>query len=127
VAMLLGLSACSTTKLGTAQDSPETVLVAYHARAGKEAELQAAILRAWDIYKGKSLVFARPHVILKETEDGDKIRFVEIFTWVSHAGPAHAPDSVKAIWQQELLLCEDRDGHHGIDGGEVSLVTPAAK
>ena len=53
-------------------------------------------------------------------EDGDQTRFVESFTWVKT--PDHAPDNVKAIWQQEHSLCEARDGHTGIEGGAVHLI-----
>jgi hypothetical protein len=46
-----------------------------------------------------------------------------MFTWASHAAPEHAPDSIKKIWEQEQSLCEARNGHEAIQGGEVELVT----
>ena len=37
--------------------------------------------------------------------------------------PEHALDEVKSLWDQEQSMCEARDGHKGIEGGEVQLVT----
>ena len=120
----ISLTACSTTSRshhGSAKPDPETVLITYHVKSGKEAELQAVLWRAWQIYRTEHLVFAEPHIILRDTE-GDKTRFVEIFTWVSHAAPEHAPDAVTTIWEQEQSLCEGRGGHGGIEGGEVEIL-----
>jgi hypothetical protein len=104
---------------GSARQDPETVMVTYHVQSGKEAEFQAVLSRAWQIYQSEHLVFAVPHIIVRDTEAGDKTRFVEIFTWVSHAAPEHAPDAVKTLWEQEQSLCEAGSGHGGIEGGEV--------
>ena len=99
------------------------MLVTYRVKPGSEAELQAVLSRAWQIYRSEHLVHAEPHIIVRDTEDGGKTRYVELFTWVSHAAPEHAPDSVKAIWKQEHTLCEERNGHSGIEGGEVEFLT----
>jgi hypothetical protein len=121
---LVALTGCSTTyPADNAKADSETVLITYHAKAGKEAELQAVLSHAWQIYRTEHLVFAEPHTIVRDTEDGDKTRFVEVFTWVSHATPEHAPDAVKKVWEQEQSLCEAQSGHGGIEGGEVELVT----
>ena len=98
-------------------------MVTYHIKPGKEAEFQAVLSHAWQIYRSEHLVFTKPHTIVRGAEDGDKTRFVEIFTWVSHAAPEHAPGAVKTIWDQEQSLCEARGGHTGIEGGEVELLT----
>jgi hypothetical protein len=130
VASLLALSACSTTHPDhsrTAKADPETVLVRYHVKSGKEAGLQATLARAWEIYRRQPLVFAHPHVVVRETEDRGKACFVEVLTWISHSGPEHTPDAVKAVWGQEQALCEDRGGHPGIEIGEVELIVPTAK
>ena len=125
---LVPLIACSTTPRGESQRSsggdPETVLVTYHVKPGKEGEFQDALSRVWEIYRKEHLVFAQPHVIVRDKEDGGKTRFVETFTWVSHAGPEHVPDAVKTIWEQMQSLCEARNGHGGLEGGEVELLTP---
>ena len=38
---------------GLAKAVPETVLVTYHVKPGKEADLQATLARAWEIYRQK--------------------------------------------------------------------------
>ena len=125
---LVPLIACSTTPRGESNRSsggdPETVLVTYHVQPGKEVEFQEILSRVWEIYRKEHVVFAQPHVIVRVKEDGDRTRFVETFTWVSHAGPEHVPDSVKTIWEQMQSLCEARNGHDGLEGGEVELLTP---
>jgi hypothetical protein len=119
---LLAWTGCSTTyPAGDAKADSETVLVTYHVQSGKEAEFQAVLSHAWEVYQGKHLVFATPHIIVRDIEGTGKTRFVEIFTWVKP--PDHALESVKAVWKQEQSLCEMRDGRSGIEGGEVQLVT----
>jgi hypothetical protein len=121
----VSLTACSTTnrtQQSSTQPGPETVLVTYRVKAGHEAEFQTVLARAWQIYRKEHLVRTEPHIIVQDTEDGGKPRYVEIFTWVSHAAPEHAPDAVKAIWQEEHSLCEARGGHSGIEGGEVQVL-----
>jgi len=99
----------------------ETVLITYHVQSGKENEFQKLLARAWDIYRNDGLVYAKPHTVVRNTEDGDKTYFTEIFTWAK--SPDHPSGDVTALWGQEQALCEARDGHRGIEGGEVSLVT----
>jgi hypothetical protein len=121
---LVSLTACSTTTPVKKHDSPETMLLTYHVQPGNEAELLDVLSRAWEIYRKNHLVLAQPHVIIRATENGGKTRFVQIFTWVSHSAPEHAPDAVKKIWEQMQSLCEARDGHVGLEGAEVELVIP---
>jgi hypothetical protein len=125
---LVPLIACSTAPRGESHRSsggdPETVLVTYHVKPGKEGEFQEALSHVWEIYRKQHLVFTEPHVIVRDKEDGGKTGFVEAFTWVSHAGPEQVPDSVKKIWDQMQSLCEARNGHDGLEGGEVELLTP---
>jgi len=118
---------CSTAQPNTAKQDPETVLVTYHVKPGKEAEFQAVLARAWAVYRGEHLVFAEPHVVVQATESGGQPRFVEILTWVSRSIPEHAPESVKTIWQQEESFCERRGGHYGIEPAEVALIVPSRK
>jgi hypothetical protein len=125
--LALAMVGCSTTHRSSAKGDPETVLVTYHVKPGKEAEFQAALSRAWGVYRQEHFVFAEPHVAVQDTEDGGKPRFVEIFTWVSRSIPGHAPERVKTIWQPEESLCEKRGEHYGIEPGEVELVVPRRK
>lgn len=97
-------------------------MVTYHVKQGKEADLEATLSQAWQIYRTEKLVFANPHTIVRANDDKHNVRYVEIFTWVSHSGPEHAPDAVKQLWSQEQSLCEARNGHGAIEGGEVDLV-----
>ncbi len=115
---LLGYSTIHRT--GGAKADSETVMVTYHAKSGKEAAIQTVLSHAWEVYQSEHMVFAKPHVIVRDTEDGDKTRFVEIFTWVK--APDDAPESVRTVWKQEQSLCEARSGHTGIEGGEVQLI-----
>ena len=128
VLSLACLSACSTTAGGERDESAgadtQTVLVTYYVKPGKDAELQAVLAQAWELYRKEHLVLDQPHVIVRHNEPGDKTRLVEIFTWVSHSAPGRAPDSVKAIWNQEHSLCSAPEGHSGIEGGEVDLLVP---
>jgi len=127
---VVALAGCSTTDQAhhsSAKPDPETVLVTYHVKSGKEVEFQTVLSRAWELYRTDHLVFAEPHVIVRDTEDGGKPRFVEIFTWVSRSIPEHAPESVKKIWKEEESLCEQRGGHYGIEPDEVQLIVPTRK
>ena len=126
---LVCLTGCSTTTSdhGPSKADTETVMVTYHVRMGQEVNFHGLLTRAWETYRGEHLVFAQPHVIVQDREASGKTRFIEIFTWVSHAGPQHAPDSVKRIWGQEQSLCEARDGHSALEGGEVNLIIPKGK
>jgi hypothetical protein len=128
---LLSLTACSTAPKRHQTDAPtgdsETVMVTYHVQSGKEAAFQDLLSRAWAVYQSDQLVYDQPHVILRDQEDGGKPRFVEIVTWKSHYGPDYAPDAVKTLWTQMQSLCEARDGHTAIEGGEVTLLSPPVK
>jgi hypothetical protein len=79
---------------------------------------------AWEIYQKEHLVLAQPHVIVRDKEGRDKTRIIEIFTWVNAKAPDNAPDSVKKLWDQMKSCCEKRDGHEGLEGGEVELLEP---
>jgi hypothetical protein len=119
---LAALGGCSTGHPSAGSKSTqETVMVTYHIQTGKEAEFQSLLACAWKTYRDDGMVFATPHIVVQSDEDGGKNRFIEIFTWKK--SPDHAPDNVKAIWKDEQSLCEARNGHSGIDGGEVQLVT----
>ena len=128
VVSIASLTACSTTSQSDIRhlpkDDPETVLVTYHVKPGKENEFRETVLGVWDIYRKEHLVFAQPHVVVWDKEDGGKTRFVETFTWVNHAAPEHVSDAVKKIWDQMQSLCEERNGHGGLEGGEVELLIP---
>ena len=56
-------------------------------------------------------------------ETGGGLRYVEIFTWATHDQPEHAPAAVKAIWGKMMSFCEPRNGHTGLEGGEVEIIS----
>jgi hypothetical protein len=119
--LLLAIAGCSTTHpVGGTKTDSETVMVTYHVQPGKEAEFQALLAHAWEVYRGECLVCAHPHVIIRDTDGDDKTKFVEIFTWIK--SPDHPSRSVLALWKQEQSLCEPRNGHKGIEGGEVTII-----
>ena len=124
--MVVLLAGCAGTpesvKSSAAPDTPETMLVSYHAKPGKEAALQDALARTWAVCRRDKLVIASPHLVLREKDDAGKTRFVESFSWVSHAAPDHAPPDLKVMWRELESLCEPRDGQKGIDGSEVETV-----
>jgi len=123
--LLFVVSGCSTLKPSPDMGlDPETVLVTYHVKPGNEAEFEQVLWQTWKIYQGLHLVTAQPHTVIKTTEDNGKLRYVEIFTWISHAVPDHAPQPVIAAWARLTDLCENRDGHNGLEGGEVQNVPP---
>ena len=134
--VLVSLTACSTLKGHSPQTppaeaaSPETVIVYYDVKPGQEAALKDAMARAWAIYQKEQMVCAQPHMVVRQKEMGSlndgKSTFVEVFSWVNHAAPLHAPDSVNAIWTELRSLCESRDGHPGYYGYVVDLLIPAA-
>ena len=101
------------------------MLVYYHVKPGKEAEIvQDLLAQAWKTFQMERMVLPQPHTLVRDKEDGDKTRIVEIFSWVSHDAPDHAPDSVRKIWDRMESLCDARDGHRGIEFGEVDLLVP---
>jgi hypothetical protein len=125
-ASMVVLTGCTTAppteKSSDASDTPETMLVSYHVKAGKEAAFQDALARTWAICRQDKLVVATPHLVVREKDDAGRTRFVESFTWVSHAAPDNAPPDLKVIWKELESLCEPRDGKKGIDGSEVETV-----
>ena len=80
--------------------------------------------RVWQTYRQEKLVFADPHVLVGVKDAGGNTNFVEIFTWISHSAPDHAPDSIKTLWRQMETLCKRPDGKSGIEFAEVQNVTP---
>ena len=116
------LTGCSTTQSPPPSASgPESMMITYHVIPGKEQEFQELLSGAWEVYLKENMVFAKPHLVVKAVEEGNKIRYTEIFTWVQ--SPNHPPESVKRVWEREQALCEARNGHKGIGGGEVRLIT----
>jgi hypothetical protein len=118
------LSGCATKKPAANHASaPETVMVTYHVKPQNEAQFEQVLADAWKIYRQNNMVLSRPHLIVRDRETGGGLRYVEIFTWASHSQPEHAPAAVKNIWGKMMSLCEARNGHTGLEGGEVEIIS----
>jgi membrane-bound inhibitor of C-type lysozyme len=121
IVLSLALAGCCTSHGSSkSRAGSETVLITYYPMPGKEAELEAALAHAWQVYQSEHLVYDQPHVVLKEAEAGGGARYVETFTWIK--SPDSPSAAVGAVWKQEQALCEARDGHTGIEGGPVQVV-----
>ncbi len=119
--LLMALAGCATSHPDTGpRTSSETVLIAYYPVPGKEAELEAMLANAWQVYQSENLVYAQPHVIVRDSEAGGKARYVEIFTWIT--SPDNPSAAVSTVWSQEQALCEARDGHEGIEIEPVEMI-----
>ena len=103
-------------------ETPETVMVTFHAKSGGEADLARVIARHWDTARSLNLVLDTPHVTLRGTEDGDKTYFVHVFTWRDGAIPDAAPAAIQAIWTEMNRLVESRGNRPGLQFTEVSIV-----
>lgn len=102
-----------------AADPPETVVVIYSPRAGKEAEVDKLIRTHFATLKRLRLVTADPHVTYRDKDEGGRPIFVDILTWKSHAAPDDVPPEVQTIWTAMEAACEKRDGRRGIAFHEV--------
>src|SRR5580692_3012906 len=60
---------------------PETVMVTLRAKPGAEAELERVIARHWETAHKMKLVRDAPHVTVRGTEEGNKVYFIDLFTW----------------------------------------------
>ncbi|HVV01477.1 MAG TPA: hypothetical protein VHH88_08960 [Verrucomicrobiae bacterium] len=127
----IALAGCSTTptapKPVSMEEAPEPVMVTYYPKAGADSVLIKAISHAWEVYRKEHVVFEEPHVLVRGEDKDGNTRLVEIFTWATHAAPEHASAAVQSVWAQEQSLCEGKNGHRGIEGGEVNMIIPAQK
>ncbi|MEP7351914.1 MAG: hypothetical protein ABI824_01650 [Acidobacteriota bacterium] len=119
--LLLGALSCPLWMRAQGASQPETVMVTFHVKPGREAELQKVIARHWTSVVARKMVLPTPHVTLRGTEDGDKTYFVEIFTWRDAQVPDTAPAGITDIWNQMNQLVEARGGKDGLVFVPVSL------
>ncbi len=110
---------------GDAKD-PETVVVTFHVRPGKEADMEKLLRQDhWIVLRRLDLVFETPHVLVRCTESGAKPCFLEVLTWKSHEIPDNAPPEVQAIWTRMNEFVEKREGKPAIEIDEVDPLVPA--
>jgi len=107
---------------------PETVVVTYHVRAGKEADMEKLMREDhWPLLRRLNLVFETPHVLVSGTESGGKPYLREVLTWRDHDIPDNAPPDVEAVWKRMYDFVEKRDGKSAIEIEEVDLLVPPAR
>jgi|SRR5579863_452287 hypothetical protein len=104
--------------------NPETVMVTLRAKPGAEAELERVIARHWEAARQMKLVRDAPHVTVRGTEEGNKVYFIDLFTWRDGGIPDAAPAEIQNIWSDMNRLVEARGGHPGLEFVAVSVVTP---
>jgi len=110
-AALFGLAALPAA----ADNTTETVLVTHRVRAGEEAAYAALLERKWATLRRLDLALARPHLILRGTDESGGTVFIEVFTWRDHDAPDNAPPEVLALWQELQARAEKRLGHRAIE------------
>lgn len=101
---------------------PETVMVTYHAKAGAEDELARVIKEHWAAATRLNLVAREPHVLVRSAEPGQRVDYMEIFTWRDASIPDSAPAPIRAAWDKMNSLVEPRAGHAGLEFVQVKLV-----
>lgn len=105
---------------------PETVVVTFHVREGKEAEMEKLLREDhWPLLRRLALVREVPHVLLGGKEAGGRTYFREVLTWRDHDTPDNAPPEVEAVWKRMYELVEKRGGAPSIEIEEVDLMLPA--
>jgi hypothetical protein len=130
VILLLALSGGATSLRGadsSVQEGPVTVHVTYRVLPGKEADLEAMLARAWEVYRTNNLVLPEPHILVQDLDEDKKPRFVELFSWASRSIAEHPTTEVWAVWKEIHALCAPRHGHSAIKAEKVKLLTPVAK
>lgn len=129
------LTACVTTINGVPKktpppppvDTPETVMLYYYVKPDMVAVMQDVLAKSWVLYRREGLVYSSPHVVTYSRDAEGRGQFIEIFTWVNHAAPEKVSPAIQQLWSQMKSLCENRDGHGGLAGGEVDLVVPKGR
>jgi hypothetical protein len=105
-------------------EEPETVMVTLRAKPGAEAELARVIARHWATARDMKLVRDTPHLTMRGLEKGDRVYFIDIFTWRDAHVPDAAPIEIRSIWADMNRLVEARGGHPGLEFEAVTLVAP---
>ncbi|MEQ9301609.1 MAG: hypothetical protein RIF33_23725 [Cyclobacteriaceae bacterium] len=80
------------------------VIVAYHPKAGKEAELISLARSHWSILDAQGLVSDRKPIISR-AKDGS---IVEVFGWKSEdsINQAHTNEVVQQLWAEFAQVCD---------------------
>jgi hypothetical protein len=82
--------------------TPVTMLVSYHPKAGREAELQHLVEQHYPTLAGLGLVTdTKARVWKAQSKGSDRPFFVELFQWrdAAASGIAHQTPEVMAVWE----------------------------
>src|SRR5437764_38643 len=96
--MILACLAATTGDL-LGNDPPETVVVTYRPKAGKEKEVEGLIQKHWETIQRLGMVLPEPHLLYRGQDAKGSTFFVNIITWKTHEAPDAAPAEVTAIWR----------------------------
>jgi hypothetical protein len=125
LAAVIAGAARLTAAPGGAKD-PETVVVTFHVREGKETDMEKLLREDhWPLLRRLGLVYESPHVLVRGKEAGDKPYFKEVLTWRDHETPDNAPPEVQDVWKRMNEFVEKRGGAPGIEIDEVDLMIPS--
>ena len=103
-------------------DTPETVIITLHAKAGASAELEKVIAKHWEAAVRLNLVVAAPHLTIRGDEGGNQVFLMEVLTWRDASVPDHAPPEIQAIWAEMNHLVEPRLSRPGLTIDQVSVI-----
>lgn len=120
--VLFGLIAFAAFELQAAAP-PETIVSIMRPKAGRDADLLAAIREARAVYERLDAVTG-PYTLYRAGEELGGVYFIEIFTWRSGDIPDHAPPEIKAAWDKLQSLVEKKAGRPGI---EIYAVVPVTE
>jgi hypothetical protein len=96
----------------TTNERPVTMLVSYHPKAGREAELQHLVEQHYPTLTKLGLVTdMRAQVWKAHIKGSDRPYFVELFQWKTPqaSGVAHQTPEVMAVWETMGPLLEKLD------------------
>jgi hypothetical protein len=104
-----------------AADTPETVVVTYHVKAGEEAAIERVLAEHWQTARRLRLVLPAPHILVAREEHGHH-DLIEILTWRDGGIPDDPPEAILQLWARMNALVEPRDGQPGLDFSKVSVL-----
>lgn len=77
---------------------PETVIVNYYPKPGKDADVLRSIHEAWRVMTKLNLVTGDHQLYQAQSEGGGRTFYVEILTWRDASIPDNIPAEVKKVW-----------------------------
>lgn len=118
----VGFGAVPATASSPRHPRPETVVISYRAKPGRQGDLLAVLRRQWRVLTRLKLVQPSGHQLFQGRDEfgGDTV-FVELFTWKDAGTPDHPPAAVSAVWNQMRPLLAPGGADQGI---RITTVRP---